>query len=194
MAKRIVLNQCCGVIIDVQESILKALESKRREQIEVNTMGFAELLKYLRIPVLATAERPLETKGGIPEGIKRHVDAHDGAEIMEKDFFDLTKHKEIAGYLRSLKRKQVLIAGRETDVGVLQSVLGLMDLGYEVFLIEDVLFSSASNTGSALERMKANGATVISLKTLYYELLEAAAGSPQRKKLNEKFGSFPLEI
>src|SRR5262245_47633356 len=136
MAKRIFLNQCCGVIIDIQESFLRQIEHKLRDQIEVNAMGFAQLLQYLKIPTLVTVERPLETKGAIPENIKRYLDANENAEILEKDFFDLTKHKEITGYLRSTKRKQVLIAGCETDVCVLQSCLGLMDLGYEIFLIE----------------------------------------------------------
>jgi isochorismate hydrolase len=194
MAKRIFLNQCCGVIIDVQDFFLKSIEPKLRDQIEINTMGFAELLKYLRIPTLATVERPLDVKGAIPEGILRHLDAHEGAEILEKDYFDLTRDKEITGYLRSTKRKQALIGGCETDVCVLQSTLGLLDLGYEVFLIEDLLFSSSKNVSAAMNRMHHAGATLISLKTLYYELLEAGLASPQRKKITDKFGPSPLEL
>ena len=33
-------------------------------------------------------------------------------------------------------------AGAEIDVYVMQSVLGLLDMGYEVFLLEDCIFTS----------------------------------------------------
>lgn len=194
MAKRIVLNQSCGVIVDVQEFFLKQLDPKVREQVEVNTMGFAKLLKYLRMPVLATVERPLDEKGGVPGNIKRYLDSNENAEIFEKDFFDLTKHKDITGYLRSIKRKQVLVGGCETDVCVLQSSLGLIDLGYEVYLIEELLFSSSRNVTAAIERLRGEGAVMVSLKTVYYELLEAVESSPHRSKITEKFGPLTLEL
>ncbi len=193
-AKRIVLNHCCGVIIDVQEFFLNQLDANLRSTVETNTMGFAHMLGYLEIPVLATVERPLKEKGAIPKTIQKYLNGNDASEIFEKDFFDLTKHKEITGYLRSLKKKQLLLAGCETDVCVLQSCLGLIDLGYEIYVIEDLLFSSTRNVSAAVERMKGAGATFVSLKTLYYELLEAVDTSPQRKKIVEKFGLFPKEL
>jgi len=194
MSKRINLKQCAGVIIDVQDYFLKQLQPAKREQIEVNTMGLAKMLAYFQLPTLATAERPLDKKGAVPESIARYLDKNDAAEIFEKDFFDLTKHKDITGYLRSLKRKQMIVAGCETDVCVLQSVLGLIELGYEVFLVEDLLFSSSKDVSAAFDRMKDAGAIRLSLKTLYYELLEAVDSSPQRKKVIEKFGPSPLEL
>src|SRR5262245_54975539 len=136
MSKRIILNQCCGVIINVQEFYLAQLEPGRRAQVEMNAMGLAKMLKYLRTPLIDTIERPAERKGGLPEGVQRYVAGFDGAEIFESDYFDLTKHKEITGYLRSIKKKQAIIGGGETDVSLLQSGLGLMHLGYDVFLIE----------------------------------------------------------
>jgi hypothetical protein len=191
MSKRIYLNQCCGVIIGVQNSQLLKLVPVAREQIEANAMGFANLLKYLRIPTMAVVDR---TEPTMPESIKRYLDEHEAAEILEKEFFDLTKHKEITGYLRSTKRKQLIVGGGETDVCILQSCLGLMDLGYEIFLVEDLLFSTSKSVQSAIERLKTAGATLVSIKSLYYEMLEAGESSPQRKKMTDKFGPFPIEL
>lgn len=192
--KRIVLNQCCGVIIDVQEFSLAQLDADTRSRIETNTMGFARMLGYLQVPVLSTVERPLKTKGAMPKSIGKYLSGNDAAETFEKDFFDLTKHQEITGYLRSLKKKQLIVGGCETDVGLLQSCLGLLSLGYEIYVVEDLLFSSSREVHSAVQRMKDAGAIFVSLKTLYYELLEAVETSPQRRKIVEKFGPFPKEL
>ena len=72
-------------------------------------------------------------------------------------------------------RRQLLVAGGETDVCVLQSVLSLLERGYQVFLLEDCLFSSEPHTAPAVARMRAAGAVPCTLKTAYYELMRSVA-------------------
>ena len=69
-------------------------------------------------------------------------------ELSEKDFFDLTKDSQIRDHLEQNK-KQLVLAGCETDVCVMQSCVGLLSLDYEVYLVEEhlYLFSSWSNVG-----------------------------------------------
>src|SRR5262249_33712248 len=142
-----------------------------RAQIKASTAGFARLLGYFRIPIVATLERPVPAKGSLPAEISNGLAERAG--VFEKDFFDLTKDKTIADHLGKLKKRQMVLAGCETDVCVLQSCLGLIDLGYDVFVVEDLLFSSASNVDSAIARMKSAGAIFLTYKTLFYELIEA---------------------
>jgi nicotinamidase-related amidase len=184
-AKRIILERCCGVIIDVQAFFLSQLDRSFRSKLRTNTKNFSRLLGYFRIPVLVTIERPIEQKGSVPQEIKGGLGEH--AKIFEKDFFDLTKEKKIRDHLARLKKKQVIIAGCETDVCILQSCLGLLNLGYEVYLVEELLFSSSRHVESAITRMRDAGATFLTYKTLYYELLESVGGNPQTKA----FGPFP---
>ena len=108
--------------------------------------------------------------------IKNELDGR--AKFFEKDFFDLTREKTIRDYIRRLKKQQVIVAGCETDVCVLQSCLGLLDLGYEVYAIEDLLFSGSPNVEAALARIKSAGAVFLTYKTLYYELTAAVDGAP----------------
>jgi hypothetical protein len=84
-----------------------------------------------------------------------------------------------------------IVAGCETDVCVLQSCLGLLGLGYEVFAVEELLFSSAVDVSAARTRMQAEGVVFLSYKTLYFELLAAVGESPHAEKLMKKFGPFP---
>jgi hypothetical protein len=187
MAKRIIRDDCWGAIIDVQEFFLAEAGNRLlRSRIETNTRNLARLLGYFRVPIVVTLERPIYRKGSLPKGIKSHLG--DRAELFEKDFFDLTKEKKIVDYLRGVKKKQVIVAGCETDVCVLQSCLGLLDLGYEVYVVEDLLFSSSRNVDSAIARMKAEGAVFLTYKTLYYELIEAVEGSQHTEKMVETFG------
>jgi len=175
MSKRIVRDRCWAALIDVQEFFLSAV-ADRRSGIEGNMANFARLLGCFQIPIVATLERPIEQKGGLPKALKSELDGR--AEFFEKDFFDLTKEKAIRNYLRRLKKKQVIVAGCETDVCVLQSCLGLLDLGYEVYVVEELLFSASPNVDAALARMKNVGAIFLTYKTLYYELTEAVDGVP----------------
>src|SRR5262249_16863129 len=79
-------------------------------------------------------------------------------------------------------------------VCVLQSCLGLIDLGYQVFVVEEAIFSSARNTAAAKARLQAEGVVLLSYKTLYFELLEAVGVSRHTDKLIKTFGPFPDDL
>jgi nicotinamidase-related amidase len=188
-AKRIVIDRCCGVIIDVQGFFLSQVNKRLRTRIKTNTKNFASLLGYFRIPVVVTHERSVDEKGTLPQEIRKRLG--DRASTFEKNFFDLTKESKIRDHLRRLKKKQAIVAGCETDVCVLQSCLGLLNLGYEVYLVEELLFSSARNVDAAVARLKAEGAVFVTYKTLYYELIESVAGNRHTREMLERFGPFP---
>ena len=191
MTKRIALDHCCGVIIDVQESFLSQLKKPLRSRIEIHTRSFAGLLGYLHVPLVITLERPVEQKGTVPRALGRRLRGNGLAQTFEKDFFDLTREKTIRDHLKALNKTQVIVAGCETDVCVLQSCLGLRSLGYEVYLVEELLFSSSRNVDAAIARLRTEGAVFLSFKSLYYELFEAVESSRHFEKLVERFGPFP---
>jgi nicotinamidase-related amidase len=192
MARRIMREDCLGAIIDVQEFFLSQVDEGPRAKIETNTKSFVRLLNYFKIPLVVTLERSVADKGSLPEAIDK--DLNGLAHRFEKDFFDLTKEKQIRDHLKRLNKSQVIVAGCETDVCVLQSCLGLLELGYEVYVVEELLFSSAQNVDAALARLKAEGAIFLSYKTLFYELIEAVDGGRHGKKIFKKFGSFPDDL
>jgi hypothetical protein len=192
VVKRIVVDKCCGAIIDYQDFFLSQMATRRRSRLRANTRNFVRLLGYFRIPMIATLERPVYAKGAVPDDIKPHLGSN--GNIFEKDFFDLTKEKSIRTLLKRLKKTQVIVAGCETDVCVLQSCLGLLELGFEVFAVEELLFSSARNVDAALARLRSQGVTMLSYKTLFFELIEAVAGGPHTEKMIAAFGEFPDDL
>jgi nicotinamidase-related amidase len=192
LAKRIVLDRCCGAIIDVQGFFLSQVNKRLRSKLRTNTKNFARLLGYFRIPIVVTLEKPVDQKGSLPQEINKRLG--DLAQTFEKNFFDLTKERKIRDHLRQLRKKQVIVAGCETDVCILQSCLGLLSLGYEIYVVEDLLFSSARNVESAIARMKSEGAVFLTYKSLYYELIEAVEGGRHTEKMLATFGAFPDDL
>src|SRR5262249_28418740 len=67
----------------------------------------------------------------------------------------------------------------------------LLDLGYDVYVVEELVFSSSRNVGAAIARMKAAGAVFLTYKSLYYELVEAGEGARHREHVLAAFGPLP---
>jgi nicotinamidase-related amidase len=152
----------------------------------------------LALPTIATFERP-ERNVWLPEPCERAWPAH-GLRI-EKQTYDCCGEPDVATAIAQTGRRQLLVAGAETDVCVLQSVLSLLESGYRVFLLEDCLFTSEPHAGPAVRRMEAAGAVPCTLKTAFYELMRSVtvyddppALGPQWERLLPLFGepeSFP---
>jgi nicotinamidase-related amidase len=166
--KRIDVEHCCGLIIDVQDSFLSQLDGYRRTKILLSTKDFAHLLGLFKIPIVVTLEKPIDKNGASPQEISEEL--NDLSKTFEKAFFDLSREQPIREHIAGLNRRQVIVAGCETDVCVLQSCLGLLNLGYEVYMAENLLFTASPDVTAAIARMKAEGAIFISYKSLFYEL------------------------
>ncbi len=157
------------LLVDVQPRFLETMHGDsqpllaRIEQLLI-------VAEWFLLPVLASFEHPVEQKGRLPESLQQ-VFPESGRTFL-KQTFDLCGQPEMMDALTALGRRQLAVSGAETDVCVLQSVLGLLSCGYEVFLLEDCLLSSESRPGPALRRMYAAGAVPCTYKMLlYYELL-----------------------
>jgi len=190
--KRIEPERCCGALIDFQRFFLAQVDKRQRSKLTTNVKNFVRLLAFFQIPLVVTLERPVQHKGTLPKEIAEQLGER--AEIHEKDFFDLTREKTIARRLARLKKKQIIVAGCETDVCVLQSCLGLLRLGYEVFLVDELVFSSSRNVDAAIARMEAAGTVFLTYKTLFYELVERVEDSRRAEETMARLGPFPEDL
>ena len=70
-------------------------------------------------------------------------------------------------------RRQVILAGQEAHVCVLQTALELLHHGYRVYVVEDALCSrQAGDKANALWRMRQHGATIICHESVLFEWLK----------------------
>jgi isochorismate hydrolase len=161
------------LVIDVQTYFLEGWMAGESEPLLTRLEFLFALATVYEVPFLATFEQPVETKGWLPERLEPFFPEH--GQRHTKQTFNCCGEPSIMEAIDGLGRGQIAVAGGETDVCVLQSVLGLIEAGYQVFLLEDALFSAESNTGPAIRRMESAGAIPSTVKTLNYELRRSVA-------------------
>lgn len=170
------------LIIDVQPYFLDGWMAGDIESLLARLEYLLGIAQVHRLPVLATFEQPVETKGWLPERLERFFPGT-GLRLV-KDSFNCCGEPPIREAIAALDRECIAVAGGETDVCVLQSVLGILGMGSgkRVMLLEDVLFSSEPNVGPAIRRMEAAGAIPATVKSLEYELRRTvSAGGTHRR-------------
>ena len=159
------------VLIDVQPRFVDGMHGDA-EPVLARLEQLLIICEWFELPALATFEEPVAEKGRLPDRLESKWPA--GGTTFNKRSYGLTGEPEIVSALEQIGRRRLIVAGAETDVCVLQSVLGLIGLGYEVFLLEDCVFSSEPHTDPAVTRMRSAGAIPCTYKMLFYELLQTA--------------------
>jgi nicotinamidase-related amidase len=165
--------------IDIQEKLLPAVD---------DSAGLLRRAQWL-IGVSHDCALPLVFSEQYPAGLGPTLPAlralAPAAQVVEKTDFCCVR----AGCLPEalLAREQIIVAGMETHVCVLQTVLGLLATGMTVFVVADVCASrSRRDHELALERMRAAGAVIVSREMVLFELLRGAR-DPQFKALSKRY-------
>lgn len=172
------------IVIDVQPFFLDGWMAGETEALLARLEFLLGLATVYELPLLATFEQPVARKGWLPPRLEPFFPAH-GLKHT-KQTFNCCGEPDIVAAIAGLGRRQLAVAGGETDVCVLQSVLGLLREGYEVFLLEDVLFSEEPHTGPALRRMERAGVIPSTVKTLNYELRLSTSAARAEAVISEK--------
>ena len=143
------------VVIDVQPGFLDGWMTGSSEPVlaRVGPLWPGDRLRSAAAGHLRATRRAEGLAAGTPGAVSpAHGQRH------TKRTFNCCREPSILTAIGGLGRAQIAVAGRETDVCVLQSVLGLIAAGKQVFLLEDALFSSEPNVGPAIRRMESAGA------------------------------------
>ncbi|KAI94357.1 isochorismatase [Rhodomicrobium udaipurense JA643] len=80
------------------------------------------------------------------------------------------------GFLDLLgKGKDIVVAGCEAHICVLQTVLSLLDAGQRVFVVRDAIGSRrAESKETAVRRMERHGAEIVTVEMVVFEWLQTA--------------------
>lgn len=167
------------LLIDVQPFFLDYAFAGRDDERESLLMRLEHLLMltdWMDLPLIATFEKPVAENGELPERLEALIPT--AGERYVKNYFGSASESEIREAIERSPVRQFAVAGSETDVCVLQSTLGLLEMGYEVFLLEDCLFTTEAQPGPALRRLYQAGAVPCTLKSMAYELVECVDQIP----------------
>ncbi len=162
---RVQKENTAGLVVDIQERLYPHIHE--HEAIARNTGILVKGMKVLGMPVLVTQQY---TRGLGPT-IPGLLDLIRGFPVIEKTAFSCCDEPEFIRALAETHKQFILIAGIESHVCVLQTVIDLVERGYQPVLVEDCVSSRKANDKSiSVRRMRKEGAIVTSYESILFEL------------------------
>lgn len=151
------------LIVDMQERLMPAIAGQAEQVATANRL--ARAARLLDIPVLATAHQAAKL-GGTVAPLAASV-----RRTFPKTHFSAAREPGFVAWLPAARRT-VLVAGAEAHVCVLQTVLGLLDAGLRVVMVEDAVGSRhPADKAAALRRAAAAGADIVTAEMALFEWL-----------------------
>jgi len=158
------------LVVDVQERLVPAMERER--PFVAATAKLLEAANMLKIPALASEQYPKGLGRTVPE----LADLAPEAQRYEKMEFSCYANEAIRRALIEVKRPQIVVAGIEAHVCVLQTALELKAAGHAVFVVTDATASRRPESReTAFRRMIQAGVTAVTLEMVLFEWLRSAA-------------------
>ncbi|HSB11354.1 MAG TPA: hydrolase [Blastocatellia bacterium] len=167
-------------VIDMQEAFRPVISDFGQVAAQIATA--VQGARLLNVPVIVTEQ--------YPQGLK-----HTAEEIratlppelraIEKTCFSSCGSEDFLAELLGKSVKQVLIAGIEAHICVMQTSLDLLERGFEVHLLVDCITSrNPENKQIALTRLTRAGAVQSTLEMALFEMMRTA-DSPQFKAIQK---------
>mgnify|MGYP001434268455 CR=1 FL=1 len=168
---RILKDRSALLVIDIQERVLPVIWE--HEKLVKNVTMLIEGMKVLGLPIFVT-EQYVKGLGPTVPGIAASLE---GIGRIEKSSFSCCDESRFMMDLASSGRENVIIAGIESHVCVMQTVIDLVRSGYHPVVIEDCISSRKPGDKSvAVERMRSEGAIITTSEAILFELLRYSGG------------------
>jgi nicotinamidase-related amidase len=153
------------LIVDFQSRLMPAIDAG--EVVVANARRLLSAAEMFDVPIVLTEQNAGGLGRTVPELQSR------SGKVVDKMTFDACRAD---GFLATLPdRRDIIVAGCETHVCVLQTVLGLLQEERRVFAVRDALGSRRSESKeAAIRRMERNGAEVVTTEMVIFEWLETA--------------------
>ncbi len=154
------------VAIDFQERLVPAMNNK--EKLIDKAERLAKGMKVLEIPTVVTQQY---TKG-LGATIPAMAEAIGEFEPIDKHTFSAMENEAFTSKISELGRKNIVVCGIEAHICVQQTVLQLMEAGYNVYLAADCISSRTEEDKLwAVTRMGEAGAVITTYEAVLYEIL-----------------------
>ncbi len=162
-------EQSVLVVVDLQKSLLKTI--KVGQEIADNIKLLVQVAQALEVPILYTTQNAEKLGGVIPELETLVGDTP----VMDKLCFSCAGSDEFMKQLQSLGRAQIVLAGIEAHICILQTALDLVKAGYTIHTPYDAIASRQKRDWKyALLRLSHSGVIVSSVESVVYEWLQEA--------------------
>jgi len=165
------------ILVDYQERLVPVIENGQCA-LEKSRLLLKTALR-LSVPVLITEQYPK----GLGPTTRKILDLAPQVSPIEKISFSAMQEGAFARALKDSGRRQVVIAGMETHVCLLQTAMDIHVSGYDLFLVRDACGSRrGEDKETAIARLAGQGVTVCTAEMVFFEWLHHAA-TPQFRDL-----------
>ncbi|KAA3628574.1 MAG: hydrolase [Proteobacteria bacterium] len=169
------------LIVDVQEKLVPAIHEQRR--VVENCTWLIRVAREIGVPVRASEQYPKGLGPTVPE----LMELLQPSELMEKVHFSCSAEESCREAILETGRDQIIVAGVEAHVCVLQTVLDLVELGKSLFVVADAVSSrDPRNAELAVARMRQAGVQAVSCEMVLFEWAHKA-GTDQFRRLSKTF-------
>lgn len=176
--KRLRPDNSVLLVIDVQDKLLAKMPGAAA--LVRNVAFLLDAAKLHDVPARATEQYP-KGLGPTTEEIARRLPGPAAA----KTAFSCCGAGTLLEELEMLQRPNVVVAGMETHVCVLQTALDLLDAGLHVFLpVDAVAARFDADHAAAVRRLEAAGAVPVTAETVAFEWTKDAS-HPQFKAVSQ---------
>ncbi len=178
---RILREEAVLVVVDVQDALMKKMNPEVGEKVIRNIRTLLAFAQRLAIPVLVTEQYPKGLGRTVSE-IKTEL----GSILpIEKVSFSCCGVEPFNAKLNQTGRKQVILAGIETHVCILQTADDLLQAGREVYAVADAICSQRKlDWEVGLRWMEKRGAMISTTEIIAFQLLKEA-GTEEFKVLSK---------
>ncbi|NWG27278.1 MAG: hydrolase [Ignavibacteriaceae bacterium] len=167
------------LIIDIQEKILPVISN--HERVVEYTLKLIKGFKVMGLPVYYTEQYPK----GLGPTAKIILEELGEIKAFNKMSFSCSGANDLFDEFKKKNLSQVVVCGIEAHVCVQQTVLDLIENGFQVNIAADAVSSRKEiDYRTALERMRQNGAEVTTTESILFELLNVC-GTPQFKEVSK---------
>lgn len=171
-------GQSVLLVVDIQARLAPAICGG--EAVIARTAILLAAAGRLGVPTVVSEQYPQ----GLGHTDERLLPLPEGATVLPKTSFSALGDDGIRAHLTDLGRRQIVLAGMETHVCVLQTALALKVAGYEVAVAADAVGSRRPECRQlGLDRMRTHGVDVVDSEMVVFEWL-GAAGTPAFKELS----------
>lgn len=164
--------QCQLVLVDLQVKLAAAMPSHEMQLVIKKSGILVQAATILNVPCIFTEQYPKGLGPTVPEIAALLTSVHP----VEKTSFSCVAEPKFSRQLTS-DHSQIILAGMEAHICVLQTALDLVAIGKQVFVAEDAVISrSVANKNNAIARMREAGCIVSNTESIVFEWLGVAEG------------------
>ncbi|WP_311531137.1 isochorismatase family protein [uncultured Anaerococcus sp.] len=152
------------LVVDIQPKLMTSVEEG--ERVTKNTVGLIKAFKAYDLPILATEQ--------YPKGLGRS-DERILAELCDEKIFPKTSFNalipEVLNFIKDNDIKNVVVTGAEGHICIYQTIRSLLDLGLNVFYVDDAIGSFTNELkDGAKASLRDMGAVLVNTELILFDL------------------------